>query len=126
MNEIFIRLSDIDLRILKRAENATGKKYIEGLEGIEYITPYELFSCIDDLEDSYSYSEQQISELTNAINEKHEDNIPGLEKSLQNEVNRLKKENEDLKEENEILRNNALFYCNEDMLDRLAFEGVEL
>lgn len=122
-----IKLEENDYKLIKRLEEKNSKNYrLLEVDEEYYIRYYDLICCLDDTSDNRDYAEQKLIDVVEEYESKKDDNIPGLEKSLQNEVNRLKKENEELKEENEILRNNALFYCNEDDLDRLAFEGVEL
>ena len=122
-----IELKEWDYNLLKRIEKANCTDYrITEIRGNYYINQDDLFVLIDDTQDYRDYAEQKLSEVSEAYDNTKKEDIPGLEKSLQAEVDRLKEENENLKEENEILRNKALFYCNEDMLDRLAEEGVQL
>ena len=125
-----IELKDWHYSLIERLIKDNDSKYeVLEIKGEHYITIDTLFEILDDTQSNREYAEEKLVELTEEFDkfkERKEENIPGLEKSLQREVNRLKEENDNLKEENEILRDKALLICDEDDLDRLAFEGVEL
>ena len=113
-----IELNEWQLSLLQRLEKENYKRYIKIFENHYYARIDDLFYCIDDTQDNREYAEEKLKEYINETETKKEDEIPGLLKSYQKEYERLK-------EENEILRNKALMVCNEDMLDKLANEGIE-
>lgn len=122
---MLIELKENDYKLIKKIESANSTSYgVLEVQGNYYINVNDLFSLIDDIQDNREYAEERVIDLTKELNNRPE--IDSYTMSIYNTLQDLKEENENLKEENEILRNKALFYCNEDMLDRLAMEGVDL
>lgn len=122
---MLIELKENDYKLIRKIESANSTSYgVLEVQGNYYINVNDIFSLIDDIQDNREYAEEKVIDLTKELNNRPE--IDSYTMSIHNTLQDLKEENENLKEENEILRNKALFYCNEDMLDRLAFEGVEI
>lgn len=129
-----IELEEHNLNLIRRLERNNYKNYhIKEIDGSCYIRLWDLISCLEDTEDSRDYAEEKVVELTNKINEMPDIEANSLQLSTIKALNELhikyselEEKYKDLKEENEILRDKAIMYCNEDMLDKLAFEGVEL
>lgn len=122
-----IELEEHNLNLIRRLERNNYKNYhIKEIDGSCYIRLWDLISCLEDTEDSRDYAEEKVVELTNKINEMPDIEANSLQLSTIKTLNELRIENDKLKQENEILRDKAIMYCNEDDLDRLAFEGVEL
>lgn len=130
-----IPLKEWELSLLRRIEDKNVTDYsIREIEGEYYIKQDDLFSLIDETEDYRDYAEQELKEITIKL-----DNTPIIEDNNSFYRNTIRSLNElhikyeeleskykDLEEENRILRDKAIMYCNEDMLDRLNMEGVEL
>lgn len=118
-----IKLEGNDYRLIKKLEKKNNKNYqILELDDEYYIRYYDLFCCLDDTADNRDYAEQKLIEIAEDYDSKKEDNIPGLQKSLQMELYKLKKENEKLKENLEAVTGTF----NEDQWD-MAFErGLEI
>ena len=129
-----IELEEHNLNLIRRLERNNYKNYhIKEIDGSCYIRLWDLISCLEDTEDSRDYAEEKVVELTNKINEMPDIEANSLQLSTIKTLNELhikygelEEKYKDLKEENDILRDKAIMYCNEDDLDRLAFEGVEL
>lgn len=122
---MLIELKENDYKLIRKIESANSTSYgVLEVQGNYYINANDLFSLIDDIQDNREYAEEKVVDLTEELNNRPE--IDSYTMSIHNTLQDLKEENENLKDENKILRNQALFYCNEDMLDRLAFEGVEI
>lgn len=129
-----IPLKEWEYKLIKRLEEDNCSDYgVEELDDNYYIRVNNLLDALSETQENREYAEEKIMELNDKLNE-----IPNVEaNSLQlstikalNELHikysELEEKYKDLKEENEILRDKAIMYCNEDMLDKLAFEGVEL
>ena len=130
-----IPLKEWELSLLRRIEDKNTTDYsIREIEGEYYIKQDDLFSLIDETEDYRDNAEQELKEITIKL-----DNTPIIEDNNSFYRNTIRSLNElhikyeeleskykDLEEENRILRDKAIMYCNEDMLDRLNMEGVEL
>lgn len=129
-----IPLKEWEYKLIKRLEEDNCSDYrVEELDDNYYIRVNNLLDALSETQENREYAEERIMELNDKLNE-----IPNVEaNSLQlstikalNELHikysELEEKYKDLKEENEILRDKAIMYCNEDDLDRLAFEGVEL
>ena len=122
---MLIELKENDYKLIRKIESANSTSYrVLEVQGNYYINANDLFSLIDDIQDNREYAEEKVIDLTEELNNRPE--IDSYTMSIHNTLQDLKEENENLKDENKILRNQALFYCNEDMLDRLAMEGVEI
>lgn len=129
-----IPLKEWELSLLRRIEESNMTTYgIREIDGDYYIKTDDLMSLIDETQDYRNYAEEQLIELNNKINEMPDVECNSLQLSTVKALNELhvkydelESKYKDLEEENKILRDNALMYCNEDMLDRLNMEGVEL
>lgn len=115
---MLIKLKEIDYKLIRRIEKANSTSYgILEIQGDYYINADELFSLIDDIQDNREYAEEKVIDLTEELNSRPE--IDSYTMSIHDTMR-------DLEEENKILRKEIARVCNEDMLDRLAFEGVEI
>lgn len=129
-----IPLKEWELSLLRRIEDSNMTTYgIREIEGEYYIKQDDLFSLIDETQDNRDYAEQTLIDMTKELDEKKDVEFNTLQLSTVKALNELhvkydelESKYKDLEEENKILRNETLRYCNEDDLDRLAFEGVEL
>ena len=129
-----IELEEHNLNLIRRLERNNYKNYhIKEIDGSCYIRLWDLISCLEDTEDNRDDAEEKVVELTNKINEMPDVEANSLQLSTIKALNELhvkydelESKYKDLKEENKILKNETLRYCNEDDLDRLAFEGVKL
>ena len=129
-----IPLKEWELSLLRRIEESNMTTYgIREIDGDYYIKTDDLMSLIDETQDYRDYAEEQLIELNNKLNDMPDVEVNSLQLSTVKALNELhvkydelESKYKDLEEENKILRNETLRYCNEDDLDRLAFEGVEL
>ena len=129
-----IPLKEWEYSLITRIEKENCTTYgIREIDGDYYIKTDDLMSLIDETQDYRDYAEEQLIELNNKINDMPDVEVNSLQLSTVKALNELhvkydelESKYKDLKEENKILRDNALMYSNEDMLDKLAFEGVEL
>ena len=97
-----IELKEWQYKLIQRLSNENDKRYeILEFKGTYYINSDELMEILDDTQNNREYAEEKLVELSDEFDkfkERKEDNIPGLQKSLQRELNRLKEENDELKE----------------------------
>ena len=129
-----IPLKEWELSLLRRIEESNMTTYgIREIDGDYYIKTDDLMCLIDETQDYRDYAEEQLIELNNKLNDMPDVEVNSLQLSTVKALNELhvkydelESKYKDLEEENKILRNETLRYCNEDDLDRLAFEGVEL
>lgn len=130
-----IPLKEWELSLLRRIEDKNTTDYsIREIEGEYYIKQDDLFSLIDETEDYRDNAEQELKEITIKLDNTPiiEDNNSFYRNTIRNlnelhiKYEELESKYKDLEEENRILRDKAIMYCNEDMLDRLNMEGVEL
>lgn len=129
-----IPLKEWELSLLRRIEESNMTDYsIREIEGDYYIKQDDLMSLIDETQDNRDYAEQTLIDMTKKLDEMPDIEANSLQLSTVKALNELhvkydelESKYKDLEEENEILRNKALMYCNEDMLDRLNMEGVEI
>lgn len=103
-----IELKEWQYKLIQRLKEDNYKHYeIIEVKGNYYVSSNELLEILDDTENCREYAEEKLIMLSDEFNkykEREQDNIPGLEKSLQREVNRLKDENDKLKEKNKRIR----------------------
>jgi len=131
---MMIALNEWQFNLIKKLEKENCSNYeMREIKGDFYITIDDLMDALDETQNYRQYAEEKIAELSDKINDMPDVEVNSLQLSTVKELNELhikyselEEKYKDLKEENEILRNRILFYCNEDMLDELAFEGVEL
>lgn len=129
-----IPLKEWELSLLRRIEDSNMTTYgIREIDGDYYIKTDDLMCLIDETQDYRDYAEEQLIELNNKLNDMPDVEVNSLQLSTVKALNELhvkydelESKYKDLEEENKILKNETLRYCNEDDLDRLAFEGVEL
>ena len=115
---MLIELKENDYKLIKKIESANSTSYgVLEVQGNYYINASDLFSLIDDIQYNREYAEERVIDLTKELNNRPE--IDSYTMSIHDTMR-------DLKEENKILRKEVARVCNEDMLDRLAFEGVEI
>lgn len=126
---MLIELKENDYKLIRKIESANSTSYgVLEVQGNYYINVNDLFSLIDDIQDNREYAEDKLQQVIDDYEERLKDNNPNIVDVIwyKEQLTKAHEENENLKEENEILRDKALMVCNEDMLDRLAFEGVEI
>lgn len=129
-----IPLKEWQYNLLEKIEKENCSSYdISEIKGDYYIEFDALLDALDETQNYREYAEEQLIELNNKLNEQPDVEANSLQLSTIEALNELhikyaelEEKYKDLKGENEILRDNAIMYCNEDKLDRLAFEGVEL
>ena len=129
-----IPLKEWEYSLITRIEKENCTTYgIREIDGDYYIKTDDLMCLIDETQDYRDYAEEQLIELNDKLNDMPDVEANSLQLSTIKALNELhikyselEEKYKDLKEENEILRDKAIMYCNEDMLDKLAFEGVEL
>lgn len=129
-----IPLKEWELSLLRRIEESNMTTYgIREIDGDYYIKTDDLMSLIDETQEYRDYAEEQLIELNNKINDMPDVEVNSLQLSTVKALNELhikydelESKYKDLEEENKILKNETLRYCNEDDLDRLAFEGVDI
>lgn len=129
-----IPLKEWEYSLLTRIEKENCTTYgIREIDGDYYIKTDDLMSLIDETQEYRNYAEGQIIELNNKINDMPDVEVNSLQLSTVKALNELhikydelESKYKDLEEENKILRDKAIMYCNEDMLDKLNMEGVEL
>ena len=129
-----IPLKEWEYSLITRIEKENCTTYgIREIDGDYYIKTDDLMSLIDETQEYRTYAEEKVVELTSKINDMPDVEVNSLQLSTVKTLNELhvkydelESKYKDLEEENKILKNETLRYCNEDDLDRLAFEGVEL
>lgn len=123
-----IELNDWQLRLLQTMEKENVRSYIKIFDEHYYVRSDDLFYCIDDTQENREYAEEKLQQVIADYEERLKDNNPNIVDVIwyKEQLTKAHDEIEQLKEENEILRNKALMVCNEDMLDKLAMEGIEL
>lgn len=129
-----ILLKEWELSLLRRIEDSNMTNYsIREIDGEYYIKQDDLFVLIDETQDNRDYAEEQLIEITKKLDEMPDVECNTLQiltvkalNDLHIKYDELESKYKDLEEENKILKNETLKYCNEDDLDRLAFEGVDI
>lgn len=129
-----IPLKEWEYSLITRIEKENCTTYgIREIDGDYYIKTDDLMSLIDETQEYRDYAEEQIIELNNKLNDMPDVEVNSLQLSTVKALNELhvkydelESKYKDLEEENKILRDKAIMYCNEDMLDKLNMEGVEL
>lgn len=131
---MMIALNEWQYSLLTRIEKENCTDYeIKEIGGDYYISLDNILDALDETQNYREYAEEQLIELNDKLNDMPDVEVNSLQLSTVKALNELhvkyaelEEKYKDLKEENDILRDKAIMYCNEDDLDRLAFEGVEL